>query len=89
MHCSCHGLAVRRKAAGLGIGSAPLTFAVDRAASAGTPCVRLDWNKNNERLQASHLEEGFTYLRTRCSAVRTADDSDDRFIVDLKVRKSS
>lgn len=59
-----HGLAVRRSAAGLGIGSALLTFAVDRAAHTGVPWVRLDCNKNNERLHAYYRSEGFAYLRT-------------------------
>lgn len=59
-----HGLAVRRSAAGLGVGSALLTFAVDRAAHSGVPWVRLDCNKNNERLQAYYRSEGFAYLRT-------------------------
>ena len=95
-----HGLAVRRSAAGLGVGSALLTFAVDRAARTGVPWVRLDCNKNNERLQAYYRSEGFAYLRTidlahrntgalfqkpsvRSSAVRAADDSGNRFVIDL------
>lgn len=59
-----HGLALRRSAGGLGIGSALLDFAADQAAGRAVPWVRLDCNKSNERLQAYYERQGFEHLRT-------------------------
>lgn len=59
-----HGLAVRRSAGGLGVGSRLLEFASDQAARRAVPWVRLDCNKTNKPLQEYYLRQGFTYLRT-------------------------
>ncbi|MEY9863531.1 ribosomal protein S18 acetylase RimI-like enzyme [Catenulispora sp. GAS73] len=59
-----HGLAVRRSAGGLGVGSALLEFASDQAARRSIPWVRLDCSKSNVELQEYYRRQGFTHRRT-------------------------
>lgn len=56
--------AVLRRAAGRGLGSLLLRWAVDRAWDMGAEACRLDVWKTNEKLQAYYRREGWRYLRT-------------------------
>jgi ribosomal protein S18 acetylase RimI-like enzyme len=59
-----HGLAVRREAGGLSLGSRLLDFAGDQAARRSLPWIRLDCHKSNGQLQEYYRRNGFTHLRT-------------------------
>jgi ribosomal protein S18 acetylase RimI-like enzyme len=59
-----HRLAVRRKFASRGIGTALLDLAGHVAAMEGIPWLRLDCSKDNHALQNYYLAQGFEYLDT-------------------------
>ena len=58
-----HGLAIRRDAAGQGIGAAMLAWAGRAVAAAGRPYLRLDCMATNARLRAYYERAGFTQVR--------------------------
>lgn len=58
-----HRMAVRRDAAGAGIGAAMLDWAADRAVAAGKPWLRLDAWKDNPGLHRFYQGTGFTLVR--------------------------
>jgi ribosomal protein S18 acetylase RimI-like enzyme len=59
-----HRMAVRRKFAGQGIGSALLNLAGHVAAMENVPWLRLDCSKDNQTLQGYYLDQGFEHLDT-------------------------
>ncbi|WP_432248857.1 GNAT family N-acetyltransferase [Streptomyces sanyensis] len=59
-----HRMAVRRNAAGGGVGGALLDWASQRAAAQGKRWLRLDAWKDNEGLHRFYKNAGFTLLRT-------------------------
>jgi GNAT superfamily N-acetyltransferase len=63
--CYLHRLAVRRKFAGLGVSSALLGFAVERARSLGRPFLRLDCESHRPRLRSLYERFGFRHHSDR------------------------
>lgn len=59
-----HRMAVRRKAAGSGVGAEMLDWASKRAAQQGKAWLRLDAWKTNEGLHRYYEGQGFRMLRT-------------------------
>ena len=58
-----HGLAIRRDAAGQGLGAVMLAWAGRAVAAAGRPHLRLDCMAANAGLRAYYEHVGFTYVR--------------------------
>ncbi|MER7189277.1 GNAT family N-acetyltransferase [Streptomyces flaveolus] len=58
-----HRMAVRRAAAGTGVGSVLLDWAAERAAAQGKRWLRLDAWKDNQGLHRFYKSAGFTLLR--------------------------
>ncbi|GAB4086331.1 hypothetical protein GCM10028784_29610 [Myceligenerans cantabricum] len=60
-----HRLTVRRRAAGVGLGSEILNWCGNRAYHEGARWLRLDAWTTNTALHRYYLDEGFTHVRTR------------------------
>lgn len=60
-----HRLAVRRSAAGSGLSSALLTFAVERTRELGRKCLRLDCEAARPKLRAVYERFGFVHHSDR------------------------
>lgn len=58
-----HRMAVRREAAGMGVGGMLLDWAAEQAAAAGKTCLRLDAWKDNPGLHHYYERAGFTLIR--------------------------
>ncbi|MBM9505299.1 GNAT family N-acetyltransferase [Actinacidiphila acididurans] len=58
-----HRMAVSRKFAGSGVGGTLLNWALERAATAGKPWLRLDAWKDNHGLHRYYESQGFTLVR--------------------------
>ena len=60
-----HRLAVRRRCAGLGVSTALLSWAVERARAVGRTRLRLDCDADRTRLRAMYERFGFRYHSDR------------------------